>query len=55
MPKVLLVESLSEAAERRLAAAADVLRAPDDKPQTLRRLIVDCDALIARTHTRVSR
>jgi phosphoglycerate dehydrogenase-like enzyme len=55
MPKVLLVESLSEAAEGRLAAAADVLRAPDDKPQTLQRLIVDCDALIARTHTRVSR
>lgn len=55
MPKILLAEPLDEAAERRLAAAGEVIRAPDARPQTLCRLIVDCDALVARTHTRVDR
>ncbi len=55
MPKILLAEALDADAERRLEAGATVVRTPAGDAETLRRLIVDCDALVARTHTRVTR
>lgn len=55
MHRILLVGRLEPDAEQRLAAAAQVIRAPTSDETTLIRLIGDCDALIVRTHTRVSR
>jgi D-3-phosphoglycerate dehydrogenase len=54
-PKVLLLEPLDQAAERRLAAGADVLRPSTTDEAGLRRLIADCDALVARTHNPINR
>lgn len=51
MTRILLAEPLDADAERRLARAGEVVRAPDARPETLRRLIADCDAVVARTHT----
>jgi len=53
--RILLAETIHPAAEARLAAAAEVLRAPAGDPDTLCGLIGDCDGLVARTHTRVTR
>jgi phosphoglycerate dehydrogenase-like enzyme len=53
--KVLLAEGLDAAAERRLCAAAEVARARAGDEDSLRAAIRDCDALVVRTHTRVSR
>jgi phosphoglycerate dehydrogenase-like enzyme len=55
MYRVLLVETLEADAERRLAAGATVVRAPRGDAETLRPLIGDCDALVARTYVRVTR
>jgi D-3-phosphoglycerate dehydrogenase len=55
MFKVLLGESLDADAERRLAAGAQVVRAPRGDEETLGGLIADCDALIVRTYNRVTR
>lgn len=54
-PRILLAESLDADADARLTAAADVIRAPRGDEATLQSLIGDADALIARTHTRVTR
>jgi len=53
--KVLLAEGLDEDAERRLEAGAEVVRSSASDEETLCRAIVDCDALVARTHTLVTR
>lgn len=55
MYRILLAEGLDQDAETRLAAAATVVRAPAADEGTLRGLVVDCDALVARTHARVTR
>jgi D-3-phosphoglycerate dehydrogenase len=55
MFKILLGESLDADAERRLAAGAQVIRAPRGDEPTLKALIEDCDALIVRTNQRVPR
>jgi D-3-phosphoglycerate dehydrogenase len=54
-PKVLLAEGLDQDAERRLAAGADVVRPSAVDEDALCRTIADCDALVARTHTAVTR
>ena len=53
--KVLLARPLDDEAEARLEAAALVVRPDSDSPDALRELIDDCDALVARTHTPVTR
>ncbi len=55
MYRTLLAEPLDAEAEQKLEAAATVIRAPAADEATLCRLIGDCDALVARTHTRVTR
>lgn len=55
MFKILLSEALDAEAEQRLAAAANVVRAPRSDEDTLQQLIGDCDALVVRTHNRVPR
>lgn len=54
-PRVLLVEPLDAQAEARLAAGAEVVRPSRTDEATLCRLLADCDALIVRTHTQVTR
>ncbi|HPM22610.1 MAG TPA: NAD(P)-dependent oxidoreductase [Phycisphaerae bacterium] len=54
-PRVLLVETLDADAEARLAAGAEVRRAPVSDEDTLCGLIADCDALVVRTSTPVRR
>jgi len=54
--KVLLAEGLDGDTERRLDSGARIVRAPAKADEdTLCHLIADCDALVARTHTRVTR
>ena len=53
--KVLLAERLDGDSERRLEAGAVVVRPSASDEETLCTAIVDCDALVARTHTRVTR
>lgn len=55
MFKVLLAEGLTAEAESRLMAGAEVVRAPATDEQTLCDHIRDCDALVVRTSTRVTR
>lgn len=55
MRKILLAEALDEASENRLASAGMVVRAPRSDEGTLMQLIGDCDALVARTHTPITR
>jgi phosphoglycerate dehydrogenase-like enzyme len=55
MFKILLSEALDAEAEQRLAAAANVVRAPRSDEDALQQLIGDCDALVVRTHNRVTR
>ena len=54
-PRVLLAEGLDADAERRLDAGAEVIRPQATDERTLREAIADCDGLVARTHTRVTR
>lgn len=53
--KILLAEPLDAEAEARLVAAATVVRSPAPDETVLCGLIGDCDALVARTSTTVSR
>ena len=53
--RVLLAEGLDEDAEHRLAAGAEVIRPSSGDEKTLCEAIKDCDALVARTHTAVTR
>jgi D-3-phosphoglycerate dehydrogenase len=53
-PRILLADALDPDAEARLEAAAMVVRAPATDEDTLRSLITDCEALVARTSTPVS-
>jgi phosphoglycerate dehydrogenase-like enzyme len=55
MYKVLLADALDPDAEARLAAGATLIRAPAADEPTLCGLIADCDALVVRTHTPVTR
>lgn len=55
MFRILLAEALDADAERRLAAGGDVVCAPAVDERTLCALIADCDALVARTSTPVTR
>lgn len=54
-PKILLTDSLSPEVEARLGTTADMLRAERNDEASLLAVIRGCDALIARTHTPVSR
>lgn len=55
MPKVLLADALDADSEARLDAGATVVRAHGGDEATLCRLIADCDGLVARTYTPVTR
>ncbi|MBU0637414.1 MAG: hypothetical protein KKB50_01010 [Planctomycetes bacterium] len=54
-PRILLAGALDADAEARLEGVATVVRVFTQEEQVLRAAIVDCDALVARTHTPVSR
>jgi D-3-phosphoglycerate dehydrogenase len=47
--RVLLTDPIAPAGERVLAGAAEVLRAPDSKPDTVRRLAREADGVILRS------
>jgi D-3-phosphoglycerate dehydrogenase len=49
VPRVLLTDSIAPAGEELLARAAEVLRAPDSEPATIRRLARDADGVIIRS------
>jgi D-3-phosphoglycerate dehydrogenase len=49
MQRVLLTDSIAPAGEELLARAAEVLRAPDSEPATIRRLARDADGVIIRS------
>jgi len=53
--RVLLVERLDPDAERRLAEGADVVRPADTREETLCAAVEFCDAIVARTHNRITR
>ncbi len=53
--RVLLAEGLDADAERRLEAGAEVVRPRATDEDTLCEAIADCDALVARTHTPITR
>lgn len=55
MYRILLAAPLDDESEARLAAAAEIVRAPAGDEQTLCRLVGDCDALVARTFNPVTR
>ncbi|MBS0434331.1 MAG: hydroxyacid dehydrogenase, partial [Proteobacteria bacterium] len=48
-PRVLLTGAMDPAGERLIAEAAEVVLAPDARPDTLRRLIADADVLVVRS------
>jgi D-3-phosphoglycerate dehydrogenase / 2-oxoglutarate reductase len=48
-PRVLLTGPMDPQGERLIAAAAEVMLAPDAQPDTLRRLIADVDVLVVRS------
>src|SRR4030095_13222834 len=54
-PRVLLADSLDAETEARLRAAADVILVSRTDEAAVRDQIAGCDALIARTHTPVTR
>lgn len=54
-PRILLAERLDQDAERRLSAGAEVVRPAASDEDALCASIGDCDALVARTTTRVTR
>ena len=49
MKRVLLSDSIAAAGEEILSRGAEVVRAPDSDPATLRRLAVDADGIITRS------
>jgi len=49
-PKVLLTNPIDPAGDRVLEQVAQIVRAPDVRPETLVRLVADADALIVRAH-----
>lgn len=55
MYRILLAEALDAESEAKLDAAGTVVRAPAGDENTLRGLIGGCDALVCRTHNRVTR
>ncbi len=52
--RILLVEPLDEPAHQALAARAEVVRPASGEPADVRAAVAGCDALIARTHNRIS-
>jgi len=55
MFRILLTEPLDADAEGRLERAATLIRAPQRDEDTLCTVVADCDALVVRTATRVTR
>ncbi len=55
MFRLLLTEPLDVDTERRLEAGATVVRPPDLAEATLCQLVVDCDAIVVRSRTRLTR
>lgn len=49
-PKVLLTNRIDPSGERMISEVADIVVAPDVKPETLYRLIADADVLVVRAH-----
>src|SRR5438105_13089401 len=49
MHRVLVVDPIAPAGEQTLSRAAEVLRAPDSDPETIRRLARDADGVITRS------
>src|SRR5947207_4592158 len=49
MHRVLIVDPIAPAGEELLARTAEVLRAPDSTPATIRRLVHDADGVITRS------
>lgn len=54
-PRVLLASPLDPPSERRLADAAEVVRPATEHAESLLRAVAGCEAIIVRTHTRISR
>ncbi len=50
MARVLLVDPIAAEGEALLARHAEVVRAPDSAPDTVRRLVADCDAIGTRSN-----
>lgn len=48
-PRVLVSDPIDEAGLALIASRADVVRAPDAAPATIRRLAADCDAIVTRS------
>jgi phosphoglycerate dehydrogenase-like enzyme len=55
MHRILLADALDQEAEQQLEAAGQVVRPPVADETTLCELVANCDALIARTYTPVTR
>ncbi|HEY3077693.1 MAG TPA: hydroxyacid dehydrogenase [Burkholderiales bacterium] len=49
MHRVLIVDSIAPAGEERLLKKAEIIRAPDSDPETIRRLARDADGVITRS------
>ena len=49
MKRVLLSDAIAPAGEEALSVAAEIVRAPDSSPATLRRLAVDVDGILIRS------
>ena len=49
MHRVLIVDSIAPAGEQALSNAAEIIRAPDSDPETIRRLARDADGVITRS------
>ena len=49
MPRVLIVDPIAAAGEQSLSKAAEVVRAPDSDPDTIRRLAAESDGVITRS------
>ena len=49
-PRVLLTNPIHPIHQARLAQATEMVLAPDVRPATIARLIVDCDAVMVRSH-----
>lgn len=54
-PRILLTDGLDAPAEAALAAAADVVRVAARDEATLRAAVIDCDAIVAKTSTAITR
>ena len=49
LPRVLVVDPIAPEGEALLARHAEVVRAPDSAPDTVRRLAADCDGVVTRS------